>query len=46
MKEIQRIIKTYFKNLYSTKLENPKEMDISWYFPPIKIKARTNKQVK
>ncbi|KAL6084139.1 hypothetical protein STEG23_009593 [Scotinomys teguina] len=25
--EIQRIIRTYFKNLYSTKLENPEEMD-------------------
>jgi RNA-binding protein YlmH len=26
--EIQRIIRSYFKNLYSTKLENLKEMDI------------------
>jgi tRNA splicing ligase len=25
--EIQRIIKSYFKNLYSTKSENLKEMD-------------------
>ena len=27
MKEIQRIVKSYFKNLYSRKLENLKEMD-------------------
>ena len=27
MEEIQRIIRSYFKNLYSTKLENLKEMD-------------------
>ena len=26
-KEIQRIIKSYFKNLYSTKLKNLKEMN-------------------
>ena len=25
--EIQRIIRTYYKNLYATKLENVKEMD-------------------
>ncbi|XP_076422449.1 membrane-associated guanylate kinase, WW and PDZ domain-containing protein 2 isoform X12 [Peromyscus maniculatus bairdii] len=28
IEEIQRIIRSYFKNLYSTKLENLKEMDI------------------
>ena len=27
MEEIQRIIRSYFKNLYSTKLENLKKMD-------------------
>ena len=27
MEEIQRIIRSYFENLYSTKLENLKEMD-------------------
>ena len=27
MKEIQRFIRSYFENLYSTKLENLKEMD-------------------
>ena len=27
MQELQRIIRSYFKSLYSTKLENPKEMD-------------------
>ena len=27
MEEIQRIIRSYFKNLYCTKLENLKEMD-------------------
>ena len=27
LEEIQRIIRSYFKNLFSTKLENVKEMD-------------------
>ena len=26
--EIQRIVRSYYKNLYATKLENVKEMDI------------------
>ena len=39
--KMQRIIMTYFKILYSTKLENLKEMDnFSCYLPPTKIKSR------
>ena len=40
-KEIQKIIRTYFKNLYSTKLENLKEMNT-----PTKIKLKSGKQLK
>jgi hypothetical protein len=40
-KESQRILRIYFEILYSTKLENLKEMDnFSCYLPPTKIKSR------
>jgi hypothetical protein len=38
--EIQRIIRSYLKSLYSTKLENLNEMgDFSRYIPFIKVKS-------
>lgn len=43
-KEIQRIIRTYFKNLYSTKLKNLKEMDnfLDIYNLPNKNKSKSD----
>jgi hypothetical protein len=41
--EIQRIIISYFKSLYSTKLENLNEMDdFSTQTPLIKVKSRSD----
>jgi hypothetical protein len=37
-KEIQGIIRDYFENLYSYKLENPEEMD---KFGPFQISSKT-----
>ena len=45
-KEIQNIIRSFFKNLYSTKLENLKEMNNFSQIPLIKVKLRSDKQFK
>jgi hypothetical protein len=42
--EIQRIIRTYFKNLYSNKLENVKEFFLC--IPLTKVKTRSANQFK
>ena len=42
--EMQRIIRSYYKSLYATKLENVQEMD--WFLPFTKVKSRPGEQSK